>query len=56
MTTPIYERGRLHAGHTLVGPAVIVQEDSTTVIEPGYTGTIDEYANIVILETESEAR
>jgi len=31
-----------------------VQDDSTVVIEPGYTGRVDEYANIII--TASEAR
>ncbi len=56
MPTPIYERERLRAGHELAGPAIVVQEDTTTVIEPGYTGTVDGFANIVIQETESEAR
>jgi N-methylhydantoinase A len=40
----------------LAGPAIVVQEDTTTVIEPGYAGTVDEFANIVIQDTESEAR
>jgi N-methylhydantoinase A len=52
--TPIYERERLRNGHAIDGPAIVVQEDSTVVIEPGYTGRIDEYANIII--TASEAR
>ncbi|MBK5115357.1 MAG: hydantoinase/oxoprolinase family protein [Thermoleophilia bacterium] len=54
--TPIYERERLRAGHRLAGPAIVVQEDTTTVIEPGYAGTVDEFANIIIQETESEGR
>ncbi len=56
MPTPIYERERLRAGHRLAGPAIVVQEDTTTVIEPGYAGTVDEFANIIIQETESEGR
>lgn len=56
MSTPIYERSELRPGERLPGPAIVVQEDTTTVIEPGYSGTVDEYANIIILANESEAR
>jgi N-methylhydantoinase A len=47
---PIYERSRLQVGHRLAGPAIVEQEDSTTVIEPGYAGTVDEAGNIIIRE------
>jgi N-methylhydantoinase A len=46
--TPIYERSDLAAGHTLAGPAIIEQEDTTTVIEPGWAGTVDEAGNIMV--------
>jgi N-methylhydantoinase A len=46
----IYERSRLQVGHRLAGPAIVEQEDSTTVIEPGYAGTVDEAGNIIIRE------
>jgi N-methylhydantoinase A len=46
--TPVYRRERLLAGHALVGPAIVEQMDSTTVILPGQRGTIDTHANIVI--------
>jgi N-methylhydantoinase A len=52
--TPIYERDHLRTGHVIDGPAIVVQDDSTVVIEPGYAGTVDEYANIII--SASEAR
>jgi N-methylhydantoinase A len=48
--TPIYDRDHLRAGHLIDGPAIVVQDDSTVVIEPGYTGAVDEYANIIISE------
>jgi N-methylhydantoinase A len=54
VATPIYDRERLRKGHVLDGPAIVVQDDSTVVIEPGYAGGVDEYANIII--TASEAR
>ena len=48
MTTPVYRRERLLAGHRLEGPAIVEQMDSTTVILPGQHGTIDAHANIII--------
>ena len=44
----IYDRKLLRAGHRLVGPAVITQADSTTVIHPGHVGVVDRYLNILI--------
>jgi N-methylhydantoinase A len=46
--TPIYQRDRLLAGHQLTGPAIIVEMDSTTLIEPGWEATVDAGANILI--------
>ena len=31
-------------------PAVVVQDDTTTVIEPGYRGAVDRFGNILIEE------
>jgi len=46
--TPIYERDEMLAGHKIQGPTIIEQLDSTTVIFPNQTATIDEYGNILI--------
>ncbi|WP_425504065.1 hypothetical protein [Salicibibacter cibarius] len=46
--TPLYNRNHLKPGQVVIGPAVILQEDSTVVIEPGYRGKIDEFRNILI--------
>jgi N-methylhydantoinase A len=46
--TPIYERTQLAPGHTIAGPAIVEQEDSTSVIEPGWTGTVDDAGNITV--------
>jgi N-methylhydantoinase A len=48
--TPIYDRGGLRPGNAVAGPAVVVQDDTTTVIEPGYRGTVDSFGNILIEE------
>ena len=46
--TPFYERELLLAGDSLVGPAVIEQYDTTTVIPPGLAAEIDRHGNVVI--------
>ncbi|HEX2180791.1 MAG TPA: hydantoinase/oxoprolinase family protein [Rubrobacteraceae bacterium] len=48
--TPIYERGKLAPGNVVTGPAIVVQDDTTTVIEPGYSGAVDRFGNILIEE------
>jgi N-methylhydantoinase A len=50
METPIYERGKLRQGNVIRGPAVVAQDDATTVIEPSYRGAVDRYGNILIEE------
>ncbi|MDQ0475200.1 hydantoinase/oxoprolinase family protein [Labrys wisconsinensis] len=46
--TPVYERADLPAGFTLKGPAVVEQVDSTVVVPPGTTASVDTYLNIII--------
>ncbi len=50
--TPVYERADLPAGFSLEGPAVVEQVDSTVVIPPGATASVDKYLNIIIRVTE----
>jgi N-methylhydantoinase A len=50
METPIFDRAKLSPGNTVAGPAVVVQDDTTTVIEPGYAGAVDRFGNILIEE------
>jgi N-methylhydantoinase A/oxoprolinase/acetone carboxylase beta subunit len=52
--TRYYERAALKAGNRLVGPAIVTQYDSTTVIPPGLAAHVDRFGNIVIgISTES---
>lgn len=44
----VYDRGKLKAGNRIRGPAIVMEMDSTTVILPGHTGTVDKYGNILI--------
>jgi N-methylhydantoinase A len=44
-------RDALLAGHRIVGPAIVDQLDSTTVVLAGQTATVDAYGTLVIEET-----
>ncbi len=44
----IFDRSKLKAGNVVVGPAIVVEMDSTSLILSGHNGTIDEYGNIII--------
>jgi N-methylhydantoinase A len=46
--TPIFRRSELVPGAVLVGPTIIEEQTSTTVLAPGQRASIDEYANIEI--------
>jgi N-methylhydantoinase A len=52
METAIYVREKLRPANTIPGPAIVVQVDTTTSIEPGYRGTVDSYGNILIEEEQ----
>ncbi len=49
--TPIYERRQLPADAVFAGPAIIIQLDCTTVVEPGNRVALDTLGNL-ILEVE----
>ena len=44
----IFDRRRLDCGHRIEGPAVIDQMDSTTLVLPGQTATVDAALNLLI--------
>ncbi len=46
--TAIYERSLLQTGATFSGPAIVEQPDTTTVMPPGCTATVDTYGNLII--------
>jgi N-methylhydantoinase A/oxoprolinase/acetone carboxylase beta subunit len=45
--TPVYDRYELAAGTSLTGPAIVEERESTTVLPPGVTATVDEYASLI---------
>jgi N-methylhydantoinase A len=44
----LYDRPALKAGNAIAGPAIVTEMDSTTLILPGHTGTVDPVGCILI--------
>ena len=44
----IYDRAKLGVATVVTGPAIIVEMDSTTLILPGHSATVDEVGNLLI--------
>jgi len=44
----VYERPRLPGGVPLAGPAVVEEMGATTVIPPGWTGTVGPWGELVL--------
>ena len=51
LETPRYDRAKLAAGQSVSGPAIVIQQDSTTLIPPGYAAEVSEFGNLHIRET-----
>ena len=51
--TAFYERTELLAGNVVEGPAIVTQFDSTSVVPPGFTCTVDRVGNLVITYSEA---
>lgn len=47
---PVHDRERLGPGHVVAGPAIIEQMDSTTLVLPGQSATVDPWLNLMIEE------
>ncbi|KAK0351266.1 hypothetical protein LTR94_025619, partial [Friedmanniomyces endolithicus] len=46
--TPVVRRETLGPNHRVDGPAVILEETGTTVVEPGWRATVDPLANLIL--------
>lgn len=44
----VYERDRLDIGAVVAGPAIVEQFDATTIIPPGWSGSVDAYRNLML--------
>jgi N-methylhydantoinase A len=44
----LYDRDRLQAGNEVIGPAIVTEMDSTTLILPDHHAEVDAYGNLLI--------
>jgi N-methylhydantoinase A len=49
----VYDRAALNAGDTFEGPAIIEQDDTTTLVTPGWRGRVDPHGNLVLERTSN---
>ena len=54
--TPIYDRSRLLPGHRIEGPAIIIDANSTTVVERTWQAEITQRAHLVLRRSRSMER
>jgi N-methylhydantoinase A len=52
VTAAVYQRDDLQDGQMLTGPAIIEQEDTTTIVLPGWSATVDEIGNLLIARSK----
>ncbi len=48
VTAAIYDRAAMPAGMTIAGPAIIEQDDTTTLVEPGWRGRVLADGNLLL--------
>ena len=48
--TALYDREALAPGHAFAGPAIVRQDDTTTVIPPGFRVEVDDFGNLLIVK------
>ncbi len=48
LDTPRYDRGALKAGHRVLGPAILIQHNSTTLVPPAYQALVTDYGSLRI--------
>ncbi len=46
--TPVFERDALLPGHCIIGPAIISEQNATTVVEPGWRATLTAHNHLVL--------
>jgi N-methylhydantoinase A len=49
-----FERTSLGAGARVTGPAIITQDDATTVVPPGWRGEVDTWLNLLLERTDGD--
>ena len=50
--TSVFHKADLRAGHVFRGPAIVGQDDSTTIAPPDFEVAVDRYGNLILTRTE----
>ena len=53
--SPVFERSALHPSNRITGPAIIVEQTGTTVVEPGWQAEVTELGNLLLERSEARA-
>jgi len=51
----LVERGQARPGQTIAGPAIVVESNATTIVEPGWTGRVTALDHLVLERTTPRA-
>ncbi|MFN8469668.1 MAG: hydantoinase/oxoprolinase family protein [Caldilineaceae bacterium] len=55
VTAACYQRERLEPGNHVAGPALVLQYDSTVLLAPGWTASVDQSGNLLCEKRETHA-
>ncbi len=53
--TPLFERAALHSGNRIAGPAIIVEQTGTTVVESGWQADVADLGNLLLQRVAARA-
>jgi 5-oxoprolinase (ATP-hydrolysing) len=56
LSTPVFDLEALKGGMTLAGPAIILNQTSTILVEPGCQAEIDSYGSVIIEAKDGHGR
>ena len=56
LPTPVYDLEDLKGGMLVNGPAIILNQTSTILVEPGCLGEIDNFGNVIIEVKDGHGR
>jgi 5-oxoprolinase (ATP-hydrolysing) len=48
LDVPVFKRGELGSGSEIDGPAIVAENNSTTVIDPGWSGRINDAGHLIL--------
>jgi 5-oxoprolinase (ATP-hydrolysing) len=51
--TALYKRGTIGVGDVIRGPAIIAEDNATTIVEPGWEATVTQHNHLVLVRVEA---